>query len=42
MAETFAARGDDALLVVDVQNDFVRGGALAVPDGERSCRWPTG
>jgi len=34
MAETFAARGDDALLVVDVQNDFVRGGALAVPDGE--------
>jgi nicotinamidase/pyrazinamidase len=24
----------DALIVVDVQNDFCRGGALAVPDGE--------
>ena len=24
----------DALLVVDVQNDFCRGGALAVPDGD--------
>ena len=34
MAEAFAAQADDALLVVDVQNDFVRGGALAVPDGE--------
>ncbi len=26
---------DDALLVVDVQNDFCPGGALAVPDGDR-------
>jgi nicotinamidase/pyrazinamidase len=25
----------DALLVIDVQNDFCTGGALAVPDGER-------
>lgn len=25
----------DALLVVDVQNDFLPGGALAVPDGDR-------
>ncbi|MCC7410328.1 MAG: isochorismatase family protein, partial [Gammaproteobacteria bacterium] len=24
----------DALLIVDVQNDFLAGGALAVPDGE--------
>ena len=34
MADTLAPRDADALLVVDVQNDFVRGGALAVPDGE--------
>jgi nicotinamidase/pyrazinamidase len=27
-------RADDALLVVDVQNDFCSGGALAVPQGE--------
>jgi nicotinamidase/pyrazinamidase len=27
-------RADDALLVVDVQNDFCSGGALAVPEGE--------
>lgn len=26
--------GTDALLVVDVQNDFLPGGALAVPDGD--------
>lgn len=28
------ASGDPALIVVDVQNDFCTGGALAVPDGE--------
>lgn len=28
----------DALLVVDVQNDFCPGGALAVPDGDRVVR----
>jgi nicotinamidase-related amidase len=27
-------RDDDALIVVDVQNDFCPGGALAVPDGD--------
>ena len=27
--------GDTALIVVDVQNDFCPGGALAVPEGER-------
>lgn len=27
--------GDTALIVVDVQNDFCPGGALAVPDGDR-------
>lgn len=26
---------DDALLVVDIQNDFLPGGALGVPDGDR-------
>lgn len=25
---------DDVLLVIDVQNDFMPGGALAVPDGD--------
>jgi nicotinamidase/pyrazinamidase len=34
MADALAARNEDALIVVDVQNDFVRGGALAAPDGE--------
>jgi nicotinamidase-related amidase len=28
----------DALIVVDVQNDFCHGGALAVPDGDMSGR----
>jgi nicotinamidase/pyrazinamidase len=28
-------RSGDALLIVDVQNDFCPGGALAVPDGDR-------
>ncbi len=34
----------DCLLVMDVQNDFLPGGALAVPDGDRvapsSTGWP--
>jgi nicotinamidase/pyrazinamidase len=30
----FKARPSDALLVIDVQNDFCTGGALAVADGE--------
>ena len=34
MADAIVRRDGDALIVVDVQNDFVRGGALAVPDGE--------
>jgi len=32
---TFSPRQGDALLVVDVQNDFLPGGALAVPEGDR-------
>ena len=35
MYETHTAVGPgDALIVVDVQNDFLPGGALAVPDGD--------
>ena len=34
MADALAPRNEDALIVVDLQNDFVRGGALAAPDGE--------
>lgn len=37
MKDTFneiALQPDDALLVVDVQRDFLPGGALAVPDGD--------
>jgi nicotinamidase/pyrazinamidase len=34
MAEPLALRPDDVLIVVDMQNDFMRGGALAVPGGE--------
>ncbi len=30
----FKARPSDALLIIDVQNDFCTDGALAVPDGE--------
>lgn len=30
--------GSDLLLVVDIQNDFCPGGALAVPDGDRTVR----
>ena len=33
-AARFEAGPDDALLVVDVQNDFLPGGALGVPDGD--------
>lgn len=29
-----AVRGGDALIIVDVQNDFLPGGSLAVPDGD--------
>jgi nicotinamidase/pyrazinamidase len=32
--EPIHLRPDDALIVVDVQNDFLPGGALAVPDGD--------
>lgn len=31
--KTFALKKGDALIVVDVQNDFLPGGALAVPEG---------
>jgi nicotinamidase/pyrazinamidase len=34
MSETLNERPGDALLVVDVQNDFCSGGALAVPGGD--------
>jgi nicotinamidase/pyrazinamidase len=34
MAEKLAIAETDVLLVVDVQNDFCPGGALAVPDGD--------
>ena len=34
MAEPLKPRDSDVLLVIDVQNDFCQGGALAVPDGE--------
>ena len=30
----FAPRSGDALIIVDVQNDFLPGGSLAVPDGD--------
>src|SRR5512134_4122463 len=33
MADRLAVRDDDVLLVIDVQNDFCPGGALAVPHG---------
>src|SRR5262245_33883926 len=33
MAENFSIHGRDLLLVVDIQNDFCPGGALAVPRG---------
>lgn len=34
MAGKIAPRADDALIVIDVQNDFCPGGALAVPKGD--------
>jgi len=34
MAGKFTPAADDALVVVDVQNDFCPGGALAVPQGD--------
>lgn len=34
MAEALSMRDDDALLVIDAQNDFCPGGALAVPRGD--------
>lgn len=34
MADEFGPRDGDALIVVDVQNDFLPGGALAVGDGD--------
>ena len=34
MTERMTPKDDDLLLVIDVQNDFCSGGALAVPDGE--------
>jgi nicotinamidase/pyrazinamidase len=35
MSETAGPAPGDALVIVDVQRDFLPGGALAVPDGER-------
>lgn len=35
MSETFRPGDTDALLAIDVQNDFCPGGALAVPEGDR-------
>jgi nicotinamidase/pyrazinamidase len=32
--ETFAPEPGDALIIVDIQNDFLTGGSLAVPDGD--------
>jgi nicotinamidase/pyrazinamidase len=34
MREPIVITGQDVLLVIDVQNDFLPGGALAVPDGD--------
>lgn len=34
MTRTIAPGAHDALLIIDVQNDFCPGGALAVPDGD--------
>lgn len=35
MAKQIKAASDDALILIDIQNDFCPGGALAVPDGGR-------
>ena len=34
MSDNFYPREGDALIIVDVQNDFLPGGALAVPEGD--------
>lgn len=34
MSESFRITDTDVLLIVDVQNDFCKGGALEVPDGD--------
>ena len=34
MTERISPKDDDLLLVIDMQNDFCSGGALAVPEGE--------
>jgi nicotinamidase/pyrazinamidase len=34
MTDTFRITDTDVLLVIDVQNDFCKGGALEVPDGD--------
>lgn len=34
MSERIESQNGDALIVVDVQNDFLPGGSLAVPDGD--------
>ena len=41
MTERISPKADDLLLVIDVQNDFCPGGALAVPEGDGWCRWST-
>jgi len=35
MGKSIELQGNEALLIVDVQNDFCPGGALAVPDGDQ-------
>ena len=35
MIKTYTLTNKDALLVTDVQNDFLLGGALPVPDGNQ-------
>jgi nicotinamidase/pyrazinamidase len=34
MSATMATAAEDVLLIIDVQNDFIHGGALAVPGGD--------
>jgi len=36
MRETITPGDDDVLIVVDIQNDFCPGGALAVPRGDEA------
>ncbi|MEM4733867.1 MAG: nicotinamidase, partial [Candidatus Bathyarchaeia archaeon] len=35
MKKNFSVKNTDALIIVDVQNDFCSGGALPVPDGDQ-------